>query len=359
MLRFLAEWTSNRRIVFPCFRRSECVKPHHFHTEWLIIKSSSNGLKQRCEARSGCKWRCLMSAPSQANIAPFLKPRNNPLPPHSAIVSAISWGPHNSPTAAGRGAGSTVQIRNRQARDTRRVPTVPCWTKPLSPVNGTGGLFVNRFGEWHLESLGTPSLGHHSRRQKKTESNSSFVHRHFQNSATPPVSFCECNTPLGSTQRARMTNQWWVIWPRGLGTMRHPSSTGVRRTHALCPALAPHRGSANGFCALQPLVKCFHQPGAPPSPSEREAEPRFLLSSQEIASLCLERALFHVFLWRVCCVLSALLLWWFTFRRSLNKDPGDPSPRLPVSEFSSKTLTKERSETKKGRGWVDPEASQN
>lgn len=43
-----------------------------------------------------------MSDPSQANIAPFLKPRNNPLPPHSAIVSAISRGPHNSPTAAGR-----------------------------------------------------------------------------------------------------------------------------------------------------------------------------------------------------------------------------------------------------------------
>lgn len=33
ILRFLAEWNSKEKIVFPCLGRSEFVKPNHFQTE--------------------------------------------------------------------------------------------------------------------------------------------------------------------------------------------------------------------------------------------------------------------------------------------------------------------------------------
>lgn len=74
---------------------------------------------------------------------------------------------------------------------------------------------------------------------KEKKSNYIFMHRHFQNSDTLPLSFYQhTSTPIKHT--GDMTNLWRDTQPQGLGTIEHPTHTSMRTLIWAAPCSTAH-----------------------------------------------------------------------------------------------------------------------
>lgn len=229
--------------------------------------------------------------PSEADVAPSLKQGKTPSGSQNAIISAISLGPQSHRSAMGQGARS---------RD--RLPASEVETGHVVPVHGRGwgtstcgqGLGNDTWGLYALPTSTTSTTT--NRRGQKVISS---LRTGIVKTVTAPPGFYRCNSLLGNTQGAQMTNPWGVnVQPQGLGPMEHARCTDVSHTHTLhwaTPSPAPpskHRTlrlSQWGLCTPE-VSSVLPEAWGPTFLIWAREQPRFLLFSQETASLGLERA---------------------------------------------------------------------